>query len=84
LPVKERPIPAAATTAPADVPALLPLLLTVEQTSQALAIGRTAVYELITNGRLGSVRIGGSRRIPVAALDVFMQRLIQEATPPQP
>jgi excisionase family DNA binding protein len=55
-----------------------PLLLTVEQASQVLAIGRTAVYELISCGRLGSVRIGGSRRIPVAALDTFVRLLIND------
>ena len=54
------------------------LLLTVEQVAEALAIGRTAVYELISSQRLGSVRIGGSRRIPIPALQRFVAQLSGE------
>ena len=57
------------------------LLLTVEQTGRALAIGRTAVYELIHNGKLGSVRIGGSRRVPLTALHGFIEQLLTAAAP---
>jgi excisionase family DNA binding protein len=50
-------------------------LLTPEQAASWLSIGRTKVYELMSAGVLGSVRIGASRRIPVAALDEFVQHL---------
>jgi excisionase family DNA binding protein len=52
-----------------------PLLLTPEQAATCLAIGRTKVYELPRRGELESVRIGSSRRIPVAALAEYVQRL---------
>ena len=52
-----------------------PLLLTVEDAARLLAVGRTAVYQLISNGSLASVRIGGSRRISLAALEEFVARL---------
>ncbi len=55
------------------------LLLTVEQAASALSLGRTAVYELIHSRRLGSVRIGGSRRIPRAALDAYVSQLCCDA-----
>jgi excisionase family DNA binding protein len=51
------------------------LLLTPEQAADALAVCRTKVYDLIATGRLDSVRIGTSRRIPMAALEEFVQRL---------
>ena len=60
-----------------------PLLLTVEQAGQALAIGRTAVYALLGSGVLASVRIGRSRRIPLAALQDYVTRLsIDDASAP--
>jgi excisionase family DNA binding protein len=49
-----------------------PVLLTVEDAAQALALGRTKVYELVESGALRSVKIGRSRRIPVQALDDFV------------
>jgi excisionase family DNA binding protein len=55
--------------------ALSPLLLTPEQTASVLSICRTKVYELLRSGQLESVQIGSSRRIPVAALDEYVERL---------
>lgn len=52
-----------------------PLLLTAEQAALALSICRTKVYELIKTDQLESVQIGTSRRIPVDALDDYVQRL---------
>ena len=51
------------------------LLLTAEQAATSLAICRTKVYELLRNGQLESIRIGGSRRIPSSALAEFVERL---------
>jgi excisionase family DNA binding protein len=58
-----------------DIGAPEPLLLTPEQAAITLAICRTKVYELMGSGKLESVRIGSSRRIPVAAVVEFVQRL---------
>lgn len=51
------------------------LLLTAKEAADALGIGRSKVYELIMSGKLESVRIGGSRRVPVEALRDFVDSL---------
>lgn len=51
------------------------LLLTAKEAADALGIGRSKVYELIMSGELESVRIGGSRRVPVEALRDFVNEL---------
>ncbi len=51
------------------------LLLTPEEVAQVLAIGRSKVYDLLRSEEMSSVRIGGSRRIPVSALHEFVARL---------
>ena len=55
------------------------LLLTPEEASEVLGIGRTKVYALIADGDLLSVRIGTSRRVPRDAVDEFIARLEDEA-----
>ena len=58
----------------------LPVLLVgPEDVTRVLGIGRTKVYELIRSGALRSVRVGGLRRVPVAALDEFVARLETDA-----
>lgn len=51
------------------------LLFTPEEAAEKLSVGRSKVYELISIGRLRSVRIGASRRIPAAALVEFVHDL---------
>lgn len=51
------------------------LLLTVEEAAEALSLGKTKVYELISAGQIETVQIGRSRRVPVDALDAFVRRL---------
>jgi excisionase family DNA binding protein len=55
------------------------LLVRPEDAARVLGIGRTKVYELIRSGALRSVRVGGLRRVPVAALDEFVARLESDA-----
>jgi excisionase family DNA binding protein len=55
------------------------LLVRPEDAARMLGIGRTKVYELMRSGDLCSVRVGGLRRVPVAALDEFVARLQVEA-----
>lgn len=52
----------------------LRLLVTIPEAAEALAIGRTTVYELIGAGDLEVVHIGRSVRVPVAALSEFVAR----------
>jgi excisionase family DNA binding protein len=55
-----------------------PLLLTVGQAADMLAIGRSAVYTLLANHTLASVRIGRSRRIPTTAIAAYVAELLAE------
>ena len=41
------------------------LLLTVPEAVEALAISRSKPYELLASGAIASIRIDGSRRIPL-------------------
>jgi excisionase family DNA binding protein len=50
------------------------LLLTVEEGARRLHLSRTVVFELLRRNDLESIRIGRSRRIPVQALDAYVQR----------
>ena len=57
------------------------LLLTPEEAADALSIGRSKLYELISDGRLPSVRIDASRRVPTSALLEFIERLQESHEP---
>jgi excisionase family DNA binding protein len=52
------------------------VLLTVEAAAERLSISRTRMYALIKSGEVISVRVGRLRRVPVAALEAFTERLI--------
>jgi excisionase family DNA binding protein len=56
-----------------------PMLLTLKETAVVLRVGRSKLYELMAAGRLRSVKIGGSRRIPATALAEFVAALEAEA-----
>jgi excisionase family DNA binding protein len=63
---------AAVTAPPAATPAAL---LTVEQAADQLGISRSRVFTLVRDGRLRSVKLGASRRIPRAAIDELVEGL---------
>ena len=52
------------------------ILLTVPEAASTLAISRSKLYELLAAGSIRSVRIDGSRRIPVEALEAYVARLL--------
>jgi len=54
------------------------LLLTPEETAETLGVGRPKVYELLRSGRLRSVKIGKSRRVPMDAVEAFIAELLSE------
>jgi excisionase family DNA binding protein len=54
------------------------LLLTVPEAAAALAISRSKLYELLAAGLVRSVRIDGSRRIPVEALEAYVACLLDQ------
>jgi excisionase family DNA binding protein len=55
------------------------LLLTPEEVADALRIGRAKVYDLMRNGHLRSIKIGGSRRVPRSALEQYVAGLLDES-----
>ena len=54
------------------------LLLTPSEAAKALSISRSKLYELIGQGRLSTVQIDTSRRVPAQALAEFIQHLQHE------
>ncbi len=58
---------------------ITPLLLTIPEAAQVLAVGRTTMYELITAGEIGLVRIGRSVRVSIATLEDFVAEREDEA-----
>jgi excisionase family DNA binding protein len=54
------------------------LLLTVDEAAHRLGIGRSHAYIYVMKGELESVKVGRSRRVPVDAIPVFVERLRSE------
>ena len=52
-----------------------PLLLTVVEAARLLGVGRSTAYELLGSGELESVHIGRSRRVPLAAVENYVESL---------
>ena len=59
-------------------PVMTRLLLTVPEAAEALAISRSKLYELLAAGLVRSVRIDGSRRVPVEALETYVATLLDQ------
>jgi excisionase family DNA binding protein len=64
------------------------LLLTTEQAAELLSVSRTTVYELIKQGKLRTVHIGRSCRVPLRELHRCIERLaggqeVEDAPPPR-
>lgn len=51
------------------------VLYRVEEAAEALRLSRTQVYALIRCGELRTVKIGGRRRVPVAAVTEYVNNL---------
>jgi len=51
------------------------LLLRPEEVAQALGIGRSQAYSLLSSGEIESIRIGRSRRVPVEALERWLEEV---------
>jgi excisionase family DNA binding protein len=50
-------------------------LVTPEDAADSLSVGRSTVYDLMRLNLITSVKIGRSRRIPVASLREYAERL---------
>lgn len=56
-----------------------PLLVTVTQAAEILAVGRTTIYQLISDGVLSPVRIGRNMRLTLAELErLVSDRIAQQ------
>jgi excisionase family DNA binding protein len=51
------------------------LLLTVDETAELLSVTRWKVFELIRREELRSAKIGGLRRVPVKAVQEYVDGL---------
>ncbi len=51
------------------------MLLRVEDAAERLGIARTLMFRLIKDGEVESVRVGRLRRVPVASLEEYVERL---------
>lgn len=53
------------------------LLCTVDEAARLLSLGRSSIYLLLGSGQLRSVKVGGRRLIPRAALDELIDGLME-------
>jgi excisionase family DNA binding protein len=56
------------------MPQVEPLLVRVEEAARILSLSRSTIYELLDRGELPSVRCGAARRIPLAALHIWVEQ----------
>lgn len=55
-----------------------PILITVQDTAAMLSIGRTAAWELVRKHKIKSIKIGRTRRVPIAAVQEYIARLLED------
>ena len=53
---------------------LEPLVVNVEEAARLLALSRSQIYVLMDQRKLGFVKFGGARRIPIADLRDYIER----------
>ncbi len=53
------------------------MLFTAEEVADILHIGRSTVFKLMKQNQLESIRLGRSRRVPIDALQNFVDNLRQ-------
>jgi excisionase family DNA binding protein len=69
----------ASRLAETSTPAVQPLLYDVKQAADALSLGESSVRYLIATGKIASVQVQTSRRIPVTTLGDYVESLTSEA-----
>jgi len=55
-----------------------PILVSVVEVARMLSIGRTAAWELVRKQKIRSVKIGRTRRVPIVAIQDYIQWLMDE------
>ena len=56
------------------------ILVSVEEAAHRLSMSRSKVYDLVLSGQIESIKVGRSRRVLVAGIDDFINRLRTEQT----
>ena len=54
------------------------ILVPVAVAARMLSIGRTATWELVRKQKIKSDKIGRTRRVPLSAIEEYVQRLMDE------
>jgi excisionase family DNA binding protein len=55
---------------------LKPRLLSIRETGAVLGVGRSTVYDLISQGAIRTVKIGRRALVPIEDLDAYLKRLL--------
>jgi excisionase family DNA binding protein len=55
------------------------LLVTMTEAAALLSISRAALYRVIADGQIRTIRIGKSRRVPISILQEFIAHALQES-----
>jgi excisionase family DNA binding protein len=50
------------------------ILVSVVDAARMLSIGRTVAWELVRKQKIKSVKIGRTRRVPIVAIEEYIQR----------
>jgi excisionase family DNA binding protein len=54
------------------------LLLRPVEAAEAIGVGRSKIYELLSKNELPSIRVGSSVRVPVDALRAWIARQLED------
>jgi excisionase family DNA binding protein len=73
------PPPPLAVETPRNAQGVSKLLITVNEAAASLSVGRPKMWQLVMSGEVPSIKIGASRRIPVHALEDYVQRQLAAA-----
>jgi excisionase family DNA binding protein len=63
---------------PANAPGSIKPLLTPEEAAGALSTGRAVMYRLLRTNQILSVKVGGSRRVPLRAFGIYVEWLCEQ------
>jgi excisionase family DNA binding protein len=56
------------------------MLFTIEEVANILHIGRSTVFKLIKEGSIQSIKMGRSRRVPIDAMQNYVNDLVSESS----
>ena len=56
------------------------ILLTPEETFQAINVGRAKGFQMLASGEIPSIKIGRLRRVPVETLQEWVRKQVEKQT----